>query len=82
MKLEIVEHYGGEYHIVDLEEPTHVNHDTWYRDEYLDVDEWCEETFGPQDIWGREIVSGWKRMRNRYYFVGEDKLNWFVTRWS
>ena len=82
MKLEIIEHHGGDYHIVELEEPVVGLADPWYHNEYLNVDAWCEQTFGPSDIWGQEIVSGWKRMRNRYYFVGEDKFNWFVTRWS
>jgi hypothetical protein len=83
MKLEIVEYLGGDYHIVVLEEPEWVKGITpWYHDHYKDTDEWCEQTFGPQDIWGQQIDTGWKRMRNRYYFVSEDKLNWFVLRWS
>jgi hypothetical protein len=82
MKLEIVERHDSGYHIVELEDPADHGQDLWYFDEYLDIDAWCEQTFGPQDVWGREIESGWKRMRNRYYFVGEDRLNWFVMRWS
>ena len=82
MKLEIVETLGGDYQIVELEDPIDKGQDLWYFDEYKDVDDWCQQTFGPQDIWGRDIVSGWKRMRNKYYFVGEDKLNWFVLRWA
>ena len=82
MKLEVVEIHGGDYHIVELEDPIDKGHDLWYFDEYEDIDLWCEQTFGPSDIWGQEIETGWKRMRNRYFFVGEDKLNWFVTRWS
>jgi hypothetical protein len=83
MELEIIETLGGDYHIVELEEPIkHAGDDTWYHDEYLDVDAWCEQTFGPQDIWGSEPVSGWKRMRNRYYFVDENKLSWFMVRWQ
>jgi len=82
MKLEIIEKQGGNYHIVELEEPVDNSQDLWYFDEYKDTDLWCEQTFGPQDIWGRDIITGWKRMRNRYYFVGEDKLNWFVLRWE
>lgn len=82
MKLEIVETHGSGYYIVELEEPKGDGCSPWYHDEYLDVDIWCEQTYGPQDVWGSEIVSGWKRMSNRYFFVGADKLNWFVTRWS
>ena len=82
MKLEIVEYNGGNYHIVDLEEPQHASKDAWYSEEYLDVDLWCEQTFGLQDVWGSEPVTGWKRIRNRYFFVDKNKLNWFVMRWS
>ena len=84
MKLEIVEYHGGDYHIVDLADTPGLPHigDPWFDDTFKDVDVWCEQTFGSQDIWGSEIISGWKRMRNRYYFAGEDKLNWFVTRWA
>ena len=82
MKLEIGKVYGGDYYTVDLEESANVDCDPWYRYEYRDVDDWCEQTFGPQDIWGAEPVSGWKRMRNRYFFGGKDKLNLFVLRWS
>ena len=82
MRLEIVETFGGDYHIVELEDPIDNSQDLWYFDDYTDIDEWCERTFGPQDIWGQEIVTGWKRMRNRYFFVGKDKFNWFVMRWT
>jgi hypothetical protein len=83
MKLEIVETLGDGYHIVELEEPEWVN-DTnlWYHDHYKEVDAWCEQTLGAQDIWGSEPVTGWKRMRNRYYFVDKGKLSWFVLRWT
>lgn len=83
MKLEIVDYVNGPYRIVELEEPEWVSSiNPWHHYDYKDVNAWCEQTFGPQDAWGAEPVSGWKSMRNRYYFVGEDKLNWFLLRWS
>jgi len=82
MKLEVFER-DGDYHMVDLEVPEWAKAmNPWYYHDFKEVDVWCEQTFGPQDIWGSDPVTGWKRMRNRYYFVGEDKLNWFVLRWQ
>ena len=82
MKLEIVEHYGGDYHVVELEDPIDNGHDLWYFEGYKDTDVWCEQTFGLQDLWGEPPVTGWKRMRNRYYFVGETKMSLFLMRWA
>jgi hypothetical protein len=71
------------YYIAELELPTHlVSLGTWGKDWYPDIDRWCEETFGVSDIWGENPVNGWKRMRNKYFFTDEAKLNWFVTRWA
>lgn len=77
--------YGMDYHIAELTEPDpDVNYnvdlfgDTWYPD----VDKWCEQTFGPTDIWGENPVNGWKRMQNKYFFTSESLLNMFVLRWS
>jgi len=54
---------GFEYYIAELEEPE-IQNDPWGRDWFPEIDKWCEETFGPQDYWGEEPVTGWKRMRN------------------
>ena len=46
------------------------------------IDQWCEETFGPSDMWGEDRVTGWKRMYKRYYFSNTELLNMFALRWS
>ena len=69
------------YYMITLNEPTD-SKDPWFINEYQDTDKWCEETFGAQDLWGQEPVTGWKRMRNRYYFVSESSRELFVLRWS
>lgn len=81
MKLEIAETCSV-YHIVEVPDPINVGKDLWDNESYTATDLWCEQTFGPQDVWGSEPATGWKRMRNRYYFVDENKLDWFVLRWS
>jgi hypothetical protein len=74
------DYYGG-YYIAELEEPAPV-YGHWGQDWYPEVDQWCEGTFGPSDLWGENPVNGWKRMRNKYFFIDESTLGWFVTRWS
>ena len=53
-----------------------------YDHSFQDVDAWCTATFGEQDLWGEDPVTGWKRMRNTYYFTDKSKKDWFVVRWS
>lgn len=72
----------ADYYIVELEEPLLIGNDTWYREQYLDVDAWCEQTFGAQDVWGEEPVNGWKRMRNKYFFTSEGQVMIFTLMWS
>lgn len=72
---------GAGYHVAELEEPETTD-DPWGIKWFPEIDQWCEETFGKQDFWGSSIVSGWKRMRNKYFFTDEDKLSWFVIKWS
>jgi len=67
---------GLGYYVAELEELGTIN-DPWYPD----IDEWCENTFGQQDLWGEEPQTGWKRMGNKYFFVQEDKLSWFLIKW-
>ena len=50
--------------------------------ELVQIDEWCERTFGESDCWDADAVTGWKRMYNRYYFSNEKLLHMFVLRWS
>lgn len=76
-------HYeGDEYYIAELPTPDYDNGDPWFFTEFKDTDRWCEDTFGVQDLWGEEPVTGWKRMRNLYFFVDEEQLTWFITRWK
>jgi hypothetical protein len=72
---------GMGYYVAELEEPADSGKDPWGAEWYRDIDEWCKTTFGHQDLWGEEPCTGWKRMRNKYFFVDEDKLAWFLLRW-
>lgn len=72
---------GGVYYTVTINED-HKEGDAWYHQSFQDVDAWCTETFGEHDIWGNEPSSGWKRMRNVYFFTDKSKKDWFVVRWS
>ena len=83
MGLNIIVYRRGhldDYSTAEIDED-HEIHDPWYEDSFHDVDAWCEQTFGDQDLWGEQPVSGWKRMRNVYYFVDPGHLNLFVLRW-
>jgi hypothetical protein len=71
---------GMGYHVAELEEPW-PDSDSWGLHWYPDIDKWCEDTFGPQDLWGEKSVTGWKRMRNKYFFVEETTLSWFLIKW-
>lgn len=73
---------GLGYFVAELEEPAWIDiDDIWGLRWFPEIDEWCENTFGPQDLWGEEPVSGWKRMRTKYVFVKEDQLSWFLIKW-
>ena len=56
--------------------------ETRYGDTHPKITEWCTQTFGTEDCWGADPISGWKRMTNRYYFTDEQNLELFVLRWS
>jgi hypothetical protein len=71
---------GFGYYTAELEEPT-IQEDIWGVKWFPEIDKWCEETFGPQDLWGEEPVNGWKRMRNKYFFVDDSQLTWFLIKW-
>ena len=69
------------YFIVAILED-HLPVDPWYENSFPEVDKWCKETFGMQDLWGGTPKSGWKRMRNSYYFTDNSLRSMFVLRWS
>ena len=71
----------ADYHVVELREDIP---DWWMSSKHTiqDVDTWCEHAFGASDCWGSEPVTGWKRLDNQYFFTDQNKLNWFVLRWS
>ena len=82
--MNIVTSYSTGYYIAELEYPSpkEVAEDPYGMYWYPDVDDWCEETFGVTDIWGNNPVTGWKRLREKYFFTDEAKLNWFKLRWE
>ena len=72
---------GSEYYIVEVD-AFHDHRDPWYYTSFKEIDKWCVQTFGAQDFWGVDPKTGWKRMRNRYFFGTQSKRDWFVLRWS
>jgi hypothetical protein len=81
MELSVLDYVISDYHIVQILKECDPD-DLWYLKSFHDVDEWCSDTFGPQDIWGSDPTSGWKRMRNNYYFLDKQDLMIFVLKWS
>jgi hypothetical protein len=55
--------------------------DPWGREWFSEIDQWCNDSFGEQDVWGQNPVSGWKRMRHKYFFTKEDMCSMFMIRW-
>lgn len=75
--------YNAGYYIAELDEPQwHPGLNLWGADWYPEINNWCEQTYGTGDLWGEEPVTGWKRMRNKFFFREEKQLEWFVLRWS
>ena len=58
-----------------------VAEDPWLVKQFPDIDQWCTDSFGEEDIWGEEPVNGWKRMRNKYFFTKEDMCSMFMLKW-
>ena len=82
-----IEDHTTEYYSVIVEEPNY-EYSPFFRrkfpeweDLWLDIDKWCEKTFGGQGIWGGPN-SAWKRMGPRYFFQHEKDREWFVLRWA
>lgn len=74
------EQYWG-YYTATIDEDHH-DGDPWYHDSFAEISSWCINTFGNEDLWGSKPKSGWKRMRNKFFFDDESKLNLFVLRWA
>ena len=78
-----VEHKIADYHILQVDVTENMpKGDLWGKDWFPEVDAWCYESFGAQDIWGEPVVNGWKRMRNKYFFRDEDMLTMFKLRFG
>ena len=85
MEIKVGPRLGGYcgYYIAELDEQEVTDPiDTWGHSWYPEADDWCNQTFGPSDIWGEESVNGWKRIRNKYFFVEQSSLAMFILRWS
>ncbi len=75
---------GVDYYIAELSD---ITDEMWATDPrgyhwHTDVAEWCTNTFGPSDIWGENPVTGWKQMRNKFYFTKASMRTFFILRWS
>ena len=58
-----------------------VAEDPWLLHQFLEIDKWCADSFGEQDVWGSDPVNGWKRLRNKYFFTKEDMCSMFMLKW-
>jgi hypothetical protein len=87
MELEIDEGrvYGARYHTVKPLFTAHAA--TWFRDEWKELEDWCEQTFGPTGyIWGERVppqyCHRWYVNDSKFWFREKKDLEWFVLRWS
>lgn len=80
--MNIKTYHNAGYYIAEFDEPDNIILDVWGHSWFPEGNEWCTKTFGESDVWGAEPVNGWKRMRNKYFFTEQKKLNWFVLRWG
>lgn len=71
-----------DYYFAELGEFVAPDRDIFCNIPMKPLEDWCESVFGEQDIWGSEPVSGWKRMRNTFYFTREELRDMFVLRWT
>ena len=56
--------------------------DPWGRLWFPEIYTWCNATFGKEDMWGAQPITGWKRMRNTYFFTSEEMMCMFKLRWE
>lgn len=83
----VIQERCTEYYIVEVEEeryeysPYNRSKNPGWDQLWLDVDKWCEKTFGEQGAWGGP-AGQWKRMGPKYYFATEEEQMLFVLRWS
>lgn len=83
MVVNIQTYYNAGYFTAELDEPEwHPGLNLWGQDWYPEIETWCEQTYGAGDLWGEEPVTGWKCMRNKFFFTEEKQLEWFVLRWT
>lgn len=81
--MNIQTYYSAGYYIAELDELEVIDPiDAWGHQWYTEADAWCNESFGYSDLWGEEPVNGWKRMRNKYFFISKEERALFVLRWS
>ena len=81
--MNIETYYNAGYYVAELDEPeldSRMN--MWGNYWFPEIDQWCEQVFGPSDVWGEEPVTGWKRMRNKFCFIEEKQREWFKLRWQ
>ena len=56
--------------------------ETYYDEQHPDLSKWCLQTFGAEDFWGSNPVTGWKRLGNKYYFTKAEMRSVFLLRWT
>lgn len=80
MKIEITDYNVDDpdqgYYVVGVD--AEQRGETYYDEKYPYLTAWCLQTFGPEDFWGSDPVSGWKRMGNQYYFTKEEMRTIFL----
>lgn len=78
-----VEPNVSDYYILEIAVPVAMLAiDPWGHEWFPEIDKWCNDSFGKQDMWGADPESGWKRMRNKYFFTAQDMCTMFVLKWA
>ena len=73
----------GDYYILEVYvTDAMIAEDLWGLTWFPEIEDWCTDSFGDQDIWGENPISGWKRMINRYFFTKEDMCSIFILKWG
>jgi hypothetical protein len=79
----IIEPPVSDYYIVQVDvTDAMLAEDPWGREWFPEIEAWCHQTLGQQDMWGEPVVTGWKRMRNKFFFADEDMLTMFKLVWG
>jgi len=73
--------YGSRYYTVALN--FRADPATWFRLEWEEIEEWCENTYGPTPVNGLWTPNcRWYVNDSKFWFREKKDLEWFVLKWT